>query len=129
MTTKHPIPTAIEYHKESKVLALNFDNDSNFNLTAEYLRVYSPSAEVRGHSEDTAVLQVGKADVNITHIEPVGNYAVLLRFDDGHDTGIYSWDWLYKIAVEHNELWPAYLAKIKAAGAKRSASMNIGQPI
>jgi DUF971 family protein len=114
------MPTNIEYHQQSKVLALSFDNGEHFNLTAEYLRVYSPSAEVRGHSEDTAVLQVGKADVNITHIEPVGNYAVVLRFDDGHDSGIYSWEWLYKLGTQHNTLWAAYLEDLKKAGGKRA---------
>ncbi len=115
-----PIPTSIEYHQKSKVLALSFDDGKSFNLTAEYLRVYSPSAEVRGHSEDTAVLQVGKADVNITHIEPVGNYAVVFRFDDGHDSGIYSWDWLYKLGDQHNTLWAQYLEDLQKAGGKRA---------
>jgi len=115
-----PIPTSIEYHKKSKILALTFDNGDNFNLSAEYLRVYSPSAEVRGHSEDTAVLQVGKADVNITHIEAVGNYAVVLRFDDGHDSGIYSWEWLYKLGKKYSPLWAQYLEDLKKAGGKRA---------
>jgi len=86
------------------------------------LRVYSPSAEVRGHSEEQAVLQVGKADVEIQAIEPVGSYAVQLHFDDGHNTGIYSWDWLYKLGKDQNQLWAEYLDKMEKAGAKREPS-------
>ncbi len=120
MANQTPIPTDIEYHKQSKVLSIKFDNDESYNLTAEYLRIYSPSAEVRGHSEDQAVLQVGKADVEIQAIEAVGNYAVMLRFDDGHDTGIYSWEWLYHLCKDYNSLWASYLEKLEKAAAKRS---------
>jgi len=122
MANPTPIPTDIEYHKQTKVLSIKFDNEDSYNLTAEYLRVYSPSAEVRGHSEDQAVLQVGKADVEIQAIEPVGTYAVLLRFDDGHDTGIYSWEWLYHLGKDHDALWADYLDKMEKAGAKRAPS-------
>jgi DUF971 family protein len=122
MTKKNPIPTAIEYHKKTQVLEVVFDNGNKYNLTAEYLRVYSPSAEVRGHSEDEAVLQVGKADVNIEKIEPIGNYAVVLVFDDGHDTGIYSWEWLYHLSANYKSLWAEYLDKLEKVGAKRQPS-------
>lgn len=122
MAHQTPIPTDIEYHKQTKVLSISFDNDESYHLSAEYLRVYSPSAEVRGHSEDQAVLQVGKADVEIQAIEPVGTYAVLLRFDDGHDTGIYSWEWLYHLSKDHEALWADYLDKLEKAGAKRAPS-------
>ena len=122
MSEQSPIPTEIQYHKQSKTLEISFNTGDNFILTAEFLRVYSPSAEVRGHSEDTAVLQVGKADVEIEAIEPVGNYAISLRFDDGHDTGIYSWDWLYNIAQDHDNLWETYLTILDEAGGKRRPS-------
>jgi DUF971 family protein len=120
MATAHnPQLTDIRYHQKSKVLELAFDNGEHFNLTAEYLRVYSPSAEVRGHSPAQAVLQVGKGDVEIEQIQPVGNYAVILRFDDNHDTGIYDWNWLYYLGKNYNTLWPDYLDKLQKAGAKR----------
>ena len=117
-----PIPTEIEYNRGSRLLSVGFDSGERFELSAEFLRVYSPSAEVRGHTEAQAVLQVGKADVTIEGIEPVGSYAVLLRFDDGHDTGIYSWDWLYHLGKDHDKLWAEYLAKLEKAGAKRAPS-------
>ncbi len=122
MAHSTPIPTEIEYHKQTKVLSISFDTAESYHLTAEYLRVYSPSAEVRGHSDDQAVLQVGKADVEIQGIEPVGTYAVLLRFDDGHDTGIYSWEWLYYLSQNQDTLWTEYLAKLEKVGAKRAPS-------
>jgi DUF971 family protein len=120
MSKNIPVPTEIEYHQNTRMFDIAFENGEKFSLSAEYLRVYSPSAEVRGHSPDQEVLQVGKADVKITHIEPVGQYAVLLRFDDGHDTGIYSWDWLYFLGKDQATLWAQYLAKLEKAGAKRA---------
>jgi len=118
MTT--PIPTEINLHKKSRLLEITFDTGEPFELTCEYLRVYSPSAEVRGHSADQAVLQVGKADVNIDKIEQVGTYAIQLFFDDNHDTGIYSWEWLYHISKNHDELWQEYLDKLEKTGQKRA---------
>ncbi len=118
MTT--PIPTEINLRKKSRLLEITFDTGEHFELTCEYLRVYSPSAEVRGHSTDQAVLQVGKADVNIDKIEQVGTYAIQLFFDDNHDTGIYSWEWLYNISKNHDELWQEYLDKLEKAGQKRA---------
>jgi len=118
MTT--PIPTEINLHKKSRLLEITFDTGEHFELTCEYLRVYSPSAEVRGHSADQAVLQVGKADVSIDKIEQVGTYAIQLFFDDNHDTGIYSWEWLYHISKNHDELWQEYLEKLEKAGQKRA---------
>jgi len=116
---KNPIPTNIELHQKSKILEISFDNGEQFELSCEYLRISSPSAEVRGHSPDQAVLQVGKADVNIDKIVPVGTYAVQLVFDDDHDSGIYSWEWLYNIGKNHDELWQEYLDKLEKAGQKR----------
>jgi DUF971 family protein len=119
MSEQTPIPTEIEYNQKNRVLSIAFDNGQKFELSAEFLRVYSPSAEVRGHTEDQAVLQVGKGDVKIVQIEPVGQYAVQLYFDDSHDTGIYSWDWLYHLGEKHITLWADYLAKLEKAGGKR----------
>jgi DUF971 family protein len=116
----HPIsPTEIKLHQKSRVLEIAFEDGSRFDLPCEYLRVYSPSAEVRGHGPGQEVLQIGKENVNITAIEPVGTYAVLLRFDDGHATGIYSWDLLHNLGIHQTELWNEYLAQLKQAGYLR----------
>ncbi len=117
--TKQPVPTEIRYEKDEKNLHIAFDNDEKYVLSAEYLRVYSPSAEVRGHSPEDEKLQIGKEDATIESINPVGNYAVILKFDDGHDTGIYSWSWLYEISKYHDRNWQVYLDKLKAAGFER----------
>ncbi|MEN8174490.1 MAG: DUF971 domain-containing protein [Pseudomonadota bacterium] len=115
----HPMPTELNLHRQSHVLEISFDDGSRFNLPCEYLRVYSPSAEVQGHGPDQRVLQLGKEEVNVERIEPVGNYAVLLHFDDGHNTGIYSWETLYNLGKDHETLWAQYLAELKAAGHQR----------
>ena len=114
-----PMPTELNLHRQSRVLEISFDDDSHFNLPCEYLRVYSPSAEVQGHTPDQRQLQVGKENVNIDRIEPVGNYAVLLHFDDGHTTGIFSWETLYNLGRNHQELWAQDLNELEAAGHKR----------
>lgn len=114
-----PKPTEINLHKASHVLEIAFNDGSRFNLPTEYLRVYSPSAEVQGHGPGQGKLQLGKQDVNIDRIEQVGNYAIQLYFDDNHDTGIYSWDTLYKLGKNQETLWQAYLDKLKAAGHQR----------
>jgi DUF971 family protein len=119
MQKTKPRPTEIKLHKKSRLLEISFDDGKTFKLPCEYLRVYSPSAEVRGHGPGEGVLQVGKENVNIEHIEPVGSYAVCLHFDDGHNTGIYSWDWLYRLGVHQDELWKAYLERLEKAGYKR----------
>ena len=116
-----PHPTDIKLHRASRVLEINFDDGARFKLSCEYLRVFSPSAEVRGHGPGQEVLQVGKENVNITAIEPVGHYAVKLYFDDGHNTGIYSWDWLYRLGTEHEARWRDYLAQLAKAGHQRQA--------
>lgn len=120
MTKNIPIPSDINLHQKSRFLELTFDNGEHFELSCEYLRVYSPSAEVRGHAPDEEVLQVGKADVNIDKIEQIGNYAIQLYFDDDHDSGIYSWDWLYYLSKNHDRLWQEYLEKMEKAGQKRA---------
>ncbi len=115
----HPIPTELNLHRGSRVLEVSFDDGSNFKLPCEYLRVNSPSAEVQGHTADQAVLQVGKEAVNIDRIDPVGNYAVCLHFDDGHNTGIYSWETLYRLGANYDEIWSDYLKRLETAGHKR----------
>jgi DUF971 family protein len=114
-----PRPTDIFLHQASHQLELTFDDGAHGKLSCEFLRVYSPSAEVRGHGAGQEVLQTGKEDVNIMDIEPVGNYAVRLIFTDGHDTGLYSWDYLYELLKNHAALWETYLDKLAAAGIKR----------
>lgn len=114
-------PTEIKLHQKSRVLEIAFDDGSRHRLPLEYLRVYSPSAEVRGHGPGQEVLQVGKENVNILRIEPVGSYAVRLCFDDGHDSGLYSWEWLHHLAVNYERLWREYLARLEQAGYRRDA--------
>lgn len=113
-------PTDIKLHQKSRMLEIAFDDGSHFNLSCEYLRVFSPSAEVRGHGPGQETLQIGKENVNITQIEPVGTYAVVLFFDDGHNTGIYSWDWLYHLGVNQERLWKEYLEKLERGGYQRN---------
>ncbi len=119
MANNTPNPTDITYHQVARVLDVAFDSGERFELSAEYLRVYSPSAEVRGHGPGQGVLQLGKEQVGIDRIEPVGNYAVCLHFDDGHDSGIYAWEELYRLGRHEDELWRAYLDALVASGHKR----------
>ncbi len=114
-----PTPTEINFHRQSKVLELTFDDGAHFTLPCEFLRVYSPSAEVQGHGPGQRILQVGKEEVNIDRIEPVGNYAVCLHFDDEHNTGIYSWDYLYRLGQNQEGLWKEYLEELEKAGQQR----------
>ena len=112
-------PTEVKLHQQSRVLEISFANGKTFSLPCEFLRVYSPSAEVRGHGPGQEVLQVGKQLVEITHIEPAGSYAIQLTFSDGHDTGIYSWDTLYDYGLRQEEMWQHYLKRLAEAGASR----------
>ena len=112
-------PTEIKMNREERCLSMSFDNGKTAVLSYEFLRVYSPSAEVRGHSPSQAVLQTGKANVMLTDIKTVGHYAVQLSFDDGHDSGLYTWEYLHEIAVQRDTLWADYLAKLEAAGESR----------
>lgn len=114
-----PQPTEIKLHQKSKILEIAYADGAQFMLPCEYLRVSSPSAEVRGHGVGNEVLQVGKANVNITAIEPVGHYALKLVFDDGHDSGLFSWEYLYELGRDYDVLWAKYLAQLEAAGASR----------
>ena len=119
LTRDTPAPTEILLHQKSRVLEIAFSDGKRFRLPCELLRVYSPSAEVRGHGPGQEVLQVGKKDVEITELEPVGAYAVRPVFSDGHDTGIYSWDYLYTLGVNQDEMWRRYVERIDEAGASR----------
>lgn len=114
-----PSPTEIKLHQKSRVLEIAFEDGKRYTLPFEFLRVYSPSAEVRGHGPGQEVLQVGKKDVEITDIEPVGSYAVQLTFSDGHDSGLYSWDYFYNLGASQDAMWAHYLERMQAAGASR----------
>jgi DUF971 family protein len=114
-----PAPTEIKLHQKSRLLEITFTDGKRFELPYELLRVYSPSAEVRGHGPGQEVLQVGKKDIDITQVEPVGSYAVQLVFSDGHDSGLYSWDYFYSLGMQQDEKWRHYLQRIKEAGATR----------
>lgn len=114
-----PVPIEIKLHNASLVMELSFTNGATYQLPFEYLRVFSPSAEVRGHGVGQGVLQTGKRGVTVTGVEPVGNYAVKILFSDGHNSGLYSWDVLYNLAVNQEELWQEYLSQLEAAGASR----------
>ncbi len=116
-----PSPTDITLHAASRVLEIAFDDGAVFKLPFEFLRVYSPSAEVRGHGPGQETLQVGKRDVTITRLDPVGYYAVQPVFSDGHSSGIYSWTYLHELGRTQHELWAEYLAQLEAAGASRDA--------
>jgi DUF971 family protein len=116
-----PRPIEIKLHQKSRVVEVSFDDGKAFRLSCEYLRVYSPSAEVRGHGPGQEVLQPGKKDVEINAIEPVGNYAVKIVFSDGHDTGLYSWDYLYELGKNEAKLWQQYVEKLAVAGLYRES--------
>ncbi|MDQ6618543.1 MAG: DUF971 domain-containing protein [Pseudomonadota bacterium] len=118
---KTPHPTALTLHQQSRVLEITFDDGRTFRLPYEFLRVYSPSAEVRGHGPGQETLQVGKRDVTITEIEAVGHYAVRPKFSDAHESGIYAWDYLYELGAKQKELWERYLKRLAEAGASRGS--------
>jgi DUF971 family protein len=124
----HTLPTEIKLHQVSRILEISFDNGLTFNLPCEYLRVYTPSAEALGHAPGQEILQVDKENVTINEIKPIGNYAVAFVFSDGHNTGIYSWDLLYKLGSEHQGLWADYLHRLELAGHQRKSTDNTAQP-
>lgn len=119
LTPTSPRPTEIKLHQVSHILEVTFNDGKNFQFTCEYLRVFSPSAEVRGHGPGQEVLQVGKKDITIKAVEPVGSYAVKLEFSDGHDTGLYSWDYLYDLGKNQAGNWAGYLKRMEQSGARR----------
>jgi DUF971 family protein len=117
-----PSPSSLVLHTASRVLEVTFDDGATFRLPFELLRVYSPSAEVRGHGAGQETLQEGKRDVTINELEPVGHYAVKPTFSDGHDSGIFAWDYLYELGTNQEQLWSEYLERLEAAGASRDPS-------
>lgn len=119
LTKDTPYPTEIKLHQKSKILDITFSDGKTFQFPCEFLRVYSPSAEVSGHGPGQEVLQTGKKMVGIVKIEPVGNYAIQLNFTDGHNTGLYSWDLLYNFGLNQNKMWQRYLQRMDEAGASR----------
>ena len=119
-----PIPTEIKLHQTSRLMEVTFSDGAHFQLPYELLRVFSPSAEVRGHGPGQEVLQSGKRNVTIVSVEPVGNYAIKPVFSDGHDSGIYSWDLLYVLGSKQESLWQDYLARLEEAGASRDTEMT-----
>lgn len=124
MDSETPIPSEIKLHQKSRRMELVYANGENFTLDFEYLRVYTPSAEARGHGPGQETLQTGKRDVGIERIEPVGTYALRLVFSDGHDSGLYSWDLLYNLGKHHAELWSEYLKQIEAQGLSRDVDTS-----
>lgn len=118
-------PTALTVHKKSRLLEVAFDSGETFSLPFELLRVYSPSAEVKGHGPGQEVLQTGKRDVLLTALEPVGHYAVQPHFSDGHNSGIYTWDYLHWLGANQQKLWDDYLARLDAAGLGREAGRDL----
>jgi DUF971 family protein len=126
MDATTPPPSEIKLHQKSRVLEISFADGKTFELPCEFLRVFSPSAEVRGHGPGQEVLQTGKKDVDITGIEPVGNYAIQLSFSDGHNTGLYSWDILYDFGLHRDQMWQQYLKRLDADGASREPDLESG---
>ena len=118
-----PTPQSLVVHNQSKVLEVSFSDGSEFRIPFELMRIYSPSAEVQGHGPGQEVLQTGKRGVDLAALEPVGNYAVQPTFSDGHDTGIFSWDYLYFLGSQQDKLWAEYTTRLAAAGVERDAAM------
>jgi DUF971 family protein len=123
LNAQTPIPRALTVHSQSRVLEVSFSDGAEFRIPFELMRIYSPSADVQGHGPGQEVLQTGKRDVELTALEPVGNYAVQPTFSDGHDTGIYSWDYLYFLGAQQAQLWADYERRLGEAGVERDAPM------
>jgi len=124
LTAQTPQPTAITVHQQSRMLEIAFADGREFRIPFELMRIYSPSAEVQGHGPGQEILQTGKREVELTALEPVGNYAVKPTFSDGHDTGLFSWDYLYFLGSQQAQLWQQYEERLKAAGIERDAPMQ-----
>ena len=120
-----PTPTALTVHSQSRLLEIAFSDGALFKIPFELMRVYSPSAEVQGHGPGQEVLQTGKREVGVVALEPIGNYAVKPVFSDGHESGIFSWDYLYHLGTDHDRLWEDYNRRLQAAGAERDAPMAV----
>ena len=123
LQTGAPTPTEITVHNQSRVLEVAFSDGARFRIPFELMRIYSPSAEVQGHGPGQEVLQTGKREVDLVGLEPIGNYAVQPSFSDGHDTGLFSWDYLYFLGSGQDKLWADYDARLKHAGVERDAPM------
>lgn len=128
LTKNAPFPTEIKLHRKSRILDITFSDGKKFQFTCEFLRVHSPSAEVSGHSPGQETLQTGKETVNILKIEPVGHYAIQFFFSDGHNTGLYSWDLLYKYGLNQDKMWQDYLQRLKEANATRESDTDNNNP-
>jgi len=124
MASNAPTPINITLHSASRIFEIEFDDGRNFKLPFEFMRVHSPSAEVRGHGPGQGTLQAGKRDVTITGVQPIGHYAVQPLFSDGHSSGIYSWEYLYELGANQSRLWDEYLTQLKAAGASRDPALT-----
>ena len=123
LTSQTPTPSSITLHGQSRVLEVSFSDGAQFRIPFELMRIYSPSAEVQGHGPGQEVLQTGKREVELTALEQIGNYAVQPKFSDGHDTGIFSWDYLYFLGAQQEQLWAEYDKRLQAAGVERDAPM------
>lgn len=128
MSNSSAWPVEVKLKQAENLLVISFDDSSNFTLSAEFLRVHSPSAEVKGHGPGQEVTVAGKRNVAITRLDPVGNYALRIHFDDGHDTGLYSWAYLYEMGQSHEKLWMEYLGKLAALGLSRDAATRAKAP-
>lgn len=124
LQTGAPTPTALTVHSQSRILEITFSDGAHFRIPFELMRIYSPSAEVQGHGPGQEILQTGKREVNVVELEPIGNYAVKPVFSDGHESGIFSWDYLYHLGAEEQRLWDDYNRRLQAAGVERDAPMT-----
>ena len=125
LQAKSPTPTALTIHSQSRILEIAFSDGAQFKIPFELMRIYSPSAEVQGHGPGQEVLQTGKRDVNVVELEPVGNYAVKPVFSDGHESGLFTWDYLYHLGADQTQLWADYERRLQAAGLARDALMVV----
>ena len=125
LQAKSPTPTALTIHSQSRLLEIGFSDGANFKIPFELMRIYSPSAEVQGHGPGQEVLQTGKRDVNVVELEPIGNYAVKPVFSDGHESGLFTWDYLYHLGADQTQLWADYERRLQAAGLARDALMVV----
>ena len=125
LQAKSPTPTALTIHSQSRILEIAFSDGAQFKIPFELMRIYSPSAEVQGHGPGQEILQTGKREVNVVELEPIGNYAVKPVFSDGHESGLFTWDYLYHLGADESQLWADYERRLQAAGVARDASMVV----
>lgn len=125
LQAKSPTPTALTVHSQSRILEIAFSDGAQFKIPFELMRIYSPSAEVQGHGPGQEILQTGKREVNVVELEPIGNYAVKPVFSDGHESGLFTWDYLYHLGADQTQLWDDYERRLQAAGVARDAPMVV----